>query len=274
MRWYLPFTSFIGYFRRNSPWPCSRRAAPLAQCEPRFSGESNTGSWRTHTPFSTTASTAHPTEQWPHTVRRTSTFVPPSAGCASAACARRMSVSWPAASPAPTPSPERRRKARRSIVGMVRATPRASPATRGDEDAATPASDDLRVSNMAPPEGSDLGGLVVPLHVRGEPVSAFGVRRLGLRGGFRLHGLRGDQLGGGHGGHAGHAGAKQKPAASDGGLGSLGRLHRSVLHDRLPLRCDLREPSRRTCPARERDASLCMILHINVSTASGSVNRC
>ena len=38
MRWYLPSTSFIGYFRRYSPWPCSRTAAPLAQCAPRLIG--------------------------------------------------------------------------------------------------------------------------------------------------------------------------------------------------------------------------------------------
>src|SRR5216110_191558 len=52
--------------------PCSRIEAPLAQCAPRLSGESNTGSWRTHTPFCTTASIAHPTEQCVHTVRFTS----------------------------------------------------------------------------------------------------------------------------------------------------------------------------------------------------------
>ena len=52
--WYLPSTSFIGVFSRCSPWPCSRIDAPFAQCAPRLSGESNTGSWRTHTPFSTT----------------------------------------------------------------------------------------------------------------------------------------------------------------------------------------------------------------------------
>ena len=31
--------------------PCSRIDAPFAQCEPRLIGESNTGSWRIHTPF-------------------------------------------------------------------------------------------------------------------------------------------------------------------------------------------------------------------------------
>src|SRR6185437_3444007 len=70
--WYLPLTSFIGDFSRCSPRPCSRIAAPFAQCAPRFSGESNTGSWRTHTPFSTTASTEQPTAQCVHTVRCTS----------------------------------------------------------------------------------------------------------------------------------------------------------------------------------------------------------
>src|SRR5687767_10220301 len=74
---YLPSTSFIGYLRRNSPCPCSRSAAPLAQCAPRLIGESNTGSWRTQMPFSTTASTAQPTEQWPQTVRRTSNLPVP-----------------------------------------------------------------------------------------------------------------------------------------------------------------------------------------------------
>ena len=94
MRSYLPLTSFIGYFSRNSPWPCSRTAAPLAQCAPRLIGESNTGSWRTHTPFSTTASIAQPTEQWLHTVRLTSILPwPMPAGRPSAARAFRTSDS-------------------------------------------------------------------------------------------------------------------------------------------------------------------------------------
>jgi hypothetical protein len=48
-------------------------------------GESNTGSWRTQTPFSTTASTAQPTEQWPQTVRLTTTFFSPAPAHGSAA---------------------------------------------------------------------------------------------------------------------------------------------------------------------------------------------
>ena len=131
MRWYLPPTSFIGVFRRYSPWPCSRSAAPLAQCAPRLSGESNTGSWRTQTPFSTTASTAQPTEQCEHTVRRTTGFA--FAAGASAACALRTRVSCEPARPTPTPMPERRRKARRSIVGTARRTPRARLETSVDE---------------------------------------------------------------------------------------------------------------------------------------------
>src|SRR5207302_11116290 len=81
---HLPPTSFIGVFSRCSPCPCSRAEAPLAQCAPKFNGESNTGSCLTHTPFSTTASIEQPTEQWVHTVRCTSraTFAVSSAACA------------------------------------------------------------------------------------------------------------------------------------------------------------------------------------------------
>src|SRR5215218_9029441 len=70
-RFHLPSTSFIGYLRRYSPCPCSRIDAPFAQWAPRLIGESNTGSWRIHTPFCTTASIAQPTEQWVQTVRLT-----------------------------------------------------------------------------------------------------------------------------------------------------------------------------------------------------------
>src|SRR5262245_22888670 len=106
MRLYLPSTSFIGYFNRYSPWPFSRTAAPLAQCAPRLIGLSNTGSWRTQTPFSTTASIAQPTEQWPHTVRLTSTLAfgsPLPCFLSSAALALRTSSSCDAAMPAPRP---------------------------------------------------------------------------------------------------------------------------------------------------------------------------
>ena len=50
-RVHWPLTSFIGYFRRRSPGTSSRTEAPLAQCEPRLIGESQLGSWPTHTPF-------------------------------------------------------------------------------------------------------------------------------------------------------------------------------------------------------------------------------
>src|SRR5215470_17521857 len=82
---HLPLTSFIGDFNRCecSTLPCSRTEAPLAQCAPRFSGESNTGSWRTHTPFCTTASIEQPTEQCVQTVRLVSSPLPvPSAAAA------------------------------------------------------------------------------------------------------------------------------------------------------------------------------------------------
>src|SRR6478672_2402782 len=82
-RFHFPSTSFIGYLRRCSPCPCSRIEAPLAQCAPRLIGESNTGSWRIHTPFCTTASIAQPTEQCVQTVRFTS-ILPPASSFASA----------------------------------------------------------------------------------------------------------------------------------------------------------------------------------------------
>jgi hypothetical protein len=51
----------------GSPWPCSRTAAPLAQCAPRLMGLSKAGSCPTHTPFCTSAMVPQPTEQWPQT---------------------------------------------------------------------------------------------------------------------------------------------------------------------------------------------------------------
>src|SRR5882724_958773 len=116
MRWYLPFTSFIGYLRRCecSVMPCSRTDAPFAQCAPRLSGESNTGSCRTHTPFWTTASIAQPTEQCVQTVRLTSTLPPLSS--AASALPIMLNGNWVAKAPAPTATPERFKNARRSIV--------------------------------------------------------------------------------------------------------------------------------------------------------------
>jgi hypothetical protein len=123
-------------------------AAPLAQCAPRLIGESNTGSWRTHTPFSTTASMAQPTEQWVQTVRLTSMRPSPMAGpLLSAALAFFTSASEDAAMPTPTPRPERRRKARRSMVGMAADKPRCRLWTKGERGSAL-AAPDFFVSNM------------------------------------------------------------------------------------------------------------------------------
>src|SRR5688572_9483727 len=115
-RFHLPPSSFMGVFRRceSCVMPCSRIEAPLAQCAPRLNGESNTGSWRTHTPFCTTASMAQPTEQCVHTVRLVSVFFA-SALCASAS-PMMLNGTWKATAPAPTVTPERLRKPRRSIV--------------------------------------------------------------------------------------------------------------------------------------------------------------
>src|SRR3954468_1331610 len=176
-------------------------AAPLAQCAPRLIGESNTGSWRTHTPFSTTASIAQPTEQWLHTVRRTSILPwPTAASRPSAARAFFTSASCVAAMPTPTPRPERRRKARRSIVGIACASPRCKPCTRGERDCACP--DDFLVSNMSvsPREmewrhlwrESDPGGLVVAQDVVRQLVAAaaFGRRSCIGDGSFLLDDAR------------------------------------------------------------------------------------
>src|SRR5512138_1539765 len=114
-RFHLPPSSFIGYLRRceSCAMPCSRTEAPLAQCAPRLIGESNTGSWRTHTPFCTTASIAQPTEQCVQTVRLTSSL--PSSALASA-WPIMLKGSCAATAPAPTVIPERFRNARRSRV--------------------------------------------------------------------------------------------------------------------------------------------------------------
>ena len=114
-RCHLPPTSFIGVFSRceSSCMPCSRTEAPLAQWPPSEIGESNTGSWRTHTPFSTTASIAQPTEQCVHTVRCTSRFTAP-ASSAAVALPTVPSGSCVANAPAPATRPERLRNARRS----------------------------------------------------------------------------------------------------------------------------------------------------------------
>ena len=116
MRFHLPPSSFIGYLRRCESWvmPCSRTEAPFAQCAPRLIGESNTGSWRIHTPFCTTASIAQPTEQCVQTVRLTS-ILPASSFFASASPIM-LNGNCEATAPAPSVTPERFRNVRRSIV--------------------------------------------------------------------------------------------------------------------------------------------------------------
>src|SRR5215470_19116069 len=158
MRWYLPFTSFIGYFRRCecSVMPCSRTEAPFAQCEPRLSGESNTGSWRTHTPFCTTASTAQPTEQCVQTVRLISILSVAEFFSWASALPIILNGSWLAKAPAPTATPERFRNARRSIV-------RASvpERLRARRECGTAPAGDFLVRSMAPPRLDQRGSVVI-----------------------------------------------------------------------------------------------------------------
>src|SRR4029079_3666610 len=175
IRFHLPPSSFIGYFRRceSCVMPCSRTEAPLAQCAPRLIDESNTGSWRTHTPFCTTASMAQPTEQWVHTVRLNPSL--PSRFFASARSIIEKG-SCDATAPAPTPIPERFRKVRRSIV-FARALVAAS--DRRDCGAALLLA--LRVRSMR--TSSDLRGAVVVGDVLGGLI--------GLRGALVLRILPG-----------------------------------------------------------------------------------
>src|SRR3989440_8897764 len=169
MRCHLPPASFIGYFRRceSCVMPCSRTEAPLAQCAPRLSGESNTGSCRTQTPFSVTASIEQPTEQCVHTVRFTSSL--PVSALASAR-SMMLNGSYAATVAPPTPMPERLRNVSRSIV--LASTPD-NPRdirelnARGSSAALAVA---LRVSSMA--LSSDLGGAVVVGDVRARLITA------------------------------------------------------------------------------------------------------
>src|SRR5881227_1795020 len=113
-RIHWPLTSFIGYFSRRSLCTSSRTEAPLAQCDPRLIGESQLGSWPTHTPFSTSAVTVHPTAQCVQMLLRT--VAPAESGPATAASALRTlpTGSVLSAARAPPATPERRRNARRS----------------------------------------------------------------------------------------------------------------------------------------------------------------
>src|SRR4051812_37610545 len=146
MRTHFPSCSFMGVFRRceSCEMPCSRIEAPFAQCAPRLIGESNTGSWRTHTPFSTTASMAQPTEQCVQTVRLTSTFFSGSPAASALPITLYGSCEATAATPALTP--ERLRNARRSMVFATRAC-----AVRARRGCAATSAVDFLVSNMAAP---------------------------------------------------------------------------------------------------------------------------
>src|SRR5690606_18226428 len=142
MRCQAPFTSFIGYFRRRSPWTISRMAAPLAQWEPRLIGLNHDGSCPTHTPFCTSAVTVQPTEQW------VQMFFFRSMGCwkfVGPASARRTAPTWivPTAASAPAVKPARFRKARLS----TRDAPPKPAATACSRPCA--AAVDLRLMSMA-----------------------------------------------------------------------------------------------------------------------------
>src|SRR5262249_58938171 len=106
--------SFRGYFSGRAPLTSGRTEAPLAQCEPRLRGESQLGSWPTQTPFTTSAVTVQPTEQWVQMFLRIT--APMLSGPATAASALRTVPSGivPSTARLPAPIPERRKNARRS----------------------------------------------------------------------------------------------------------------------------------------------------------------
>ena len=174
----------MGYFRRRSPWACSRTEAPLAQCAPRLNGLSQPGSCPTQTPLSTSARTVQPTEQCVHTDRIVS-IAPPVAASA------RLTVpaeSAPIAARPPAARPDRVRNVRRStacsatlwITGIKR------------ERIAVP----LRVflsmfcfsfcsCAVADPAGSESAGLVVRPDVIRLDVACSSALRHGGEGGHR-----------------------------------------------------------------------------------------
>ncbi len=116
MRLHSPPSFFIGYFRRRSPWACSRTEAPLAQCAPRLNGLSQPGSCPTQTPFDTSATTVQPTEQWVQMDFLVSTA--PVAAVAAEACCTVPPVAAIAARP-PIARPDPRKNARRSTEALA-----------------------------------------------------------------------------------------------------------------------------------------------------------
>ena len=113
MRFHSPPSFFIGYFRRRSPWACSRTDAPLAQWAPRLNGLSQPGSCPTQTPLRTSATTVQPTEQCVQMDFTVSTAVF-AASCAWA-CVTVPPVTPIAANP-PMARPDPRRNVRRSTA--------------------------------------------------------------------------------------------------------------------------------------------------------------
>src|SRR5881392_3392131 len=90
-----------------------------------LSGESNAGSWRTHTPLLTTASTEQPTEQWVQIVCLIcGAAAAPGWGSAAAAGSITLSGRWRATAPMPAATPAPTRNERRlSVAPAARCKP-------------------------------------------------------------------------------------------------------------------------------------------------------
>src|ERR1700694_1199592 len=229
-RCHSPLTSFIGYFRRRSPWTSSRTEAPLAQWDPRLIGLSQAGSWPTQTPFWTSAITVQPTEQCVQMFFLISVGAPTIFG---PACALRTDPSGinPNAAPAPAAMPERRRNVRRSRTPEAR--PAAIPCKR-----ARLADPSLRFINIcvAPSIAVDA---IVCLDVLGFPVAsldALGLRLVRLRLACQRHGRsRGDRRRSAHQEKAApvHAGHSLRLAFAGGDFGVGWVAHGDLLHVKL-----------------------------------------
>src|SRR5690606_33687710 len=176
---------------------------PLAQWVPRLIGLSQVGSWPTQTPFSTSAVTVQPTEQWVH-IFFFFTMLGPVEGIASA----RLTIAGLSAETAarpPAASPEALRKLRRSIV--CSAAPARMPESfpRAETEPAV----ELFLISMVSLRVSEPVGLVVALHMVGFLVAlllpGLGILRRGFDPGR-------NDCGGGHGGCGADTGVAQEVA--------------------------------------------------------------
>ena len=154
----------------------------MAQCAPRLNGLSKPGSWPIQTPFSTSAITVQPTEQWVQTDLTCLTAPAAAWVCALA----RVTMPPPASDAAATPPaarPERLRKVRRSSTSPVSPT-RVLDIREPCDGSVGPLSQHgdspLGADDAVATDRSEAGELVHPLDVGGLAIAL--ARGLGRRG--------------------------------------------------------------------------------------------